>query len=564
MSVLPTRLLVLWCPDWPAVAAVAAGGVAVTRPAAVFLANRVVACTAVARTRGVRRGMRRREAESRCPELAVFGADDGRDARLFEAVARAVEELVVGLEVVRPGLIAVPVSGAAGYFGGEIRLAEKLLDQVAAAAGVECQVGVAEGLFAATIAARHGEFVEHGEAAVFLAPLPVAELDQPGSDRAELVGLLTRLGLHTLGAFAALTERDVLARFAFEGVLAHRLARGLSERPPLRRRPPPELSLTESFDPVLERVDVAAFVAQSTGARFHAGLAERGLACTRLGIYATTESGEQLGRVWRCAEPLTPQGVSDRVRWQFEGWLRAAPGARPTSGVARLTLEPQETVEGRSLQLGLWRGGNPAAGPDEDEELTAERAGRAFVRVQGLLGPEGVVTPLLDGGRDPAGRVRLVPWGDARDPVSPPDAPVLGPPAPSSEGWSHDNGPTAWGEALGATWPGRLPAPSPATVLVRPLPAEVVDAEGRLVGLTAHRRLTSSPSRLSILGEPSREVLDWSRVWPMTRVANRAPGPPRARVQMLIAGAPDEPPEAVLLLCAGLENPQWTVEGVYD
>lgn len=656
MSALPTRLLVLWCPDWPAVAAVAAGGVALTRPAAVFLANRVVACTAVARAHGVRRGMRRREAESRCPELVVFGADDGRDARLFETVARAVEELVVGLEVVRPGLIAVPVAGAASYFGGEIRLAEKLLDQIAAVAGVECQVGVAEGLFAATIAARYGEFVEPGEAAAFLAPLPVGVLDQPGSDRTELVGLLTRLGLRTLGAFAALTERDVLARFALEGVLAHRLARGQSERPPLRRRPAPELSLTESFDPVLERIDVAAFAAKSIGARFHAGLSERGLACTRLGIYATTESGEQLKRVWRCAEPLTPQGVSDRVRWQFEGWLRTAPSGRPTSGVARLSLVPEETVEGRSLQLGLWRGGNPAAGPDEDEELTTERAGRAFVRVQGLLGPEGVVTPLLDGGRNPADRVRLVPWGDARDLVSPPDAPTLTSPvagqgdapaagedtrrpnsptlassalpgvgsvareevrgsgapalsvpsdgglvvreetggpealavvpsASSGEGLvveedlrdpavptpvspaahgGHDNGPTAWGEALGATWPGRLPVPSPATVLVRPLPAEVFDAEGRPVGLTDHRRLTAPPNRLSILGEPGREVLDWSRVWPVTRVASRAPGPPRARVQMLVAGAPDEPPEAVLLLCAGLDNPLWTVEGVYD
>jgi protein ImuB len=535
-SDLPTRLLVLWCPDWPAVAAAAGGGggggVAVTRAVAVFGANRVAACSAVARRDGVRRGMRRREAQARCPDLAVFEADDGRDARLFETVARAVETLVVGLEVVRPGLVAVPVAGAAGYFGGEHALVERLVDEVSAAAGVECQVGVAEGLFAATLAARHGAFVAPGGVAEFLAPLPVGELDQPDAGRGELVGLLRRLGLRTLGAFAALPERDVVHRFGAAGVLAHRLARGRSERPPLRRRPSPELTLAEEFDPVVDRVDVAAFLAQGLAARFCAGLAAHGLACTRLGIHAVTEDGAQLSRVWRCADPLTPAGVADRVRWQFEGWLRAAPGQRPASGVVRLRLEPEETVEGRSLQLPLW----PGRGPEEDAGLAGERAARAFVRVQGLLGPEGVLTPLLDGGRDPAARIRLVPWGDPRERATPADA----------------------------TWPGRLPVPSPATVLDRPVPAQVFDADGRAVGITAREWVTAPPRRLSIAGGTHRDVLGWAGPWPLTG-DRRRPGPPRARLQLLLAGGgPDEPPEAVLAHCAGTDNPLWTVEGVYD
>ncbi len=550
----PLRMLVLWCPDWPAVAAAATAGVPVTEPAAVFVGNRVVACTAVARGRGVRRGMRRREAQSACPEVAVLGADESRDARLFEAVARAVESLVVGVEVVRPGLVAVPVAGASAYFGGEHPLVERLVDEVSAMAGVECQVGISEGLFAATLAARQGELVEPGRGAEFLAPLPVAELDQPGADRAELVDLLRRLGLRTLGAFAGLAEKDVSVRFGMAGVLAHRLARGRSERPPLRRRPPPELSLAEEFDPPIERVDVAAFLAKGLAARFCAGLAGAGLACTRLGIYAVTEEGEQLGRVWRCAEPLTPAGVADRVRWQFEGWLKAPPGDRPTSGVARLRLEPEEVVEGRSLQLELWQGGTgggssplgpgprpqPGGKPPwtplkpwmEDDGLARERAARAFVRVQGMLGPEGVVTAMLDGGRDPAARVRLVPWGDPREQETPADA----------------------------SWPGRLPAPSPATVLTSPRPVRVVDAEGREVGITRRRRVSAPPRWLSIPGEPAREVLGWAGPWPVTGARRRAEQP-QARLQVLVEG---EPPEAVLLLCAGTESPMWTVEGMYD
>jgi len=535
----PARLLVLWCPDWPVVAAGVTGGVPAHRPAAVFTGNRVVACSAVARARGIRRGMRRREAQSKCPELAVFGEDQGRDARLFEPVAASVEELVVGVEVVRPGLVAVPVSGAAGYFGGEEKLAELLVDHVSGSTGVECQIGIADGLFAATLAAHRSAMVVRGASADFLAPLGINELNQPGSDRAELVDLLRRLGLRTLGSFAALAERDVTSRFGSVGLHAHRLARGRSDRPPHRRTPPPELCVTEMFDPPLDRVDAAAFMARTLASRFHSGLAARGFACTRLGIYATTESGEELTRVWRCAEPLTPQGIADRVRWQFEGWLRAADGVRPTSGVTVLRLEPQETVTGHSLQLGLWQGGGggtlgTAAG--DEHILAAERAGRALVRVQGLLGPDSVFTAELGGGRGPAERVRLVPWGER--------------PAPG-----HD-----------APWPGRLPAPAPATVFRRRIPALVSDSSGRAVALTERHLLTGRPREVVLDGGPGRPVLEWAGPWV---VEGRWWAPDdrgtRVRLQVLLGdGGPDRPEVAVLLLGEGNENPQWTVEGKYD
>ena len=564
------RMLALWCPDWPAVAAATAAGVSAHLPAAVFSANRVVACSAVARAAGVRRDMRRRDAQSRCPELEVFGVDEGRDARLFEPVATAVEELVVGVEVVRPGLVAVPAGGAAGYFGreaaratrskgpsgarghekaGELRLVEVLLEHVPARADVECQIGIADGLFAATLAAHRSMVVEPGAAAEYLAPLGIGELDQPEADRTELVDLLRRLGLHTLGAFAALAERDVVSRFGSAGLLAHRLARGCSERPPHRRRPPPELAVVEEFDPPLERLDAVAFMARALAGRFHAGLAARGLACTRLGIYASTEHGEELGRVWRCAEPLTPQGIADRVRWQSEGWLRAAPGARPTSGVCRLRLEPEETVEGRSLQLGLWQHGSALHSaswgysphiptgdkpPDPlgEQVLAAERAGRALVRVQGLLGPEGAFTAVLDGGRGPAERVHLVPWGDRRETASPSAGP----------------------------WPGRLPEPSPATVLERPVPVSLVDSAGARIGITDRGGLTAVPRALAVADGPAQRVLDWAGPWLVdTEWWTPSGTGVRARVQALLDSG-----IAVLLTAQDKESLQWTVEGVYD
>ncbi|SFW70425.1 DNA polymerase Y family protein [Amycolatopsis australiensis] len=518
------RLLVLWCPDWPVVAAGAAAGTSPLLPAAVFSGNRVVACSASARRQGVRRGMRRRDAQSRCPDLVVHQHDPDRDARLFEPVAAAVESQAVGVEVVRPGVVAVPVGGAAGYFGGEEALAELLIDQVETRAGVECQVGIADGLFAAVLAARRAALVPPGDTPRFLAPLPIGELDQPGDDRGELVGLLRRLGLATLGAFAALAERDVAGRFPKDAVLAHRLARGLAERPPLRRALPPDLTVTQTFDEPLRRIDEAAFVAKTLGERFFAVLANHGLACTRLAIVAVTEAGEERVRVWRCAEPLTARSTADRVRWQCEGWLTARD--RPTSGIVRLRLDPEEVVGGQALQLQLG-----SMGRDAD---AAERAGRALVRIQGLLGPEAVVTPLLDGGRGPAERVRLVPWGEPRRPV-----------------------------AEDRPWPGRLPPPSPIRVPPRPPAASVLDAVGDVVRCTGRGELSYPPATVAVDGGPARRVLGSAGPW-VVRPPLPAHGgePPLARVQVVLEGEHDD--LALLLRVTVGDDPQWTVEGVYD
>ncbi|MDQ7803590.1 DNA polymerase Y family protein [Amycolatopsis sp. A133] len=520
------RLLVLWCPDWPVVAAGAAAGTPPASPAAVFSGNRVVACSASARRSGVGRGMRRRDAQSRCPELVVHQHEPDRDARLFEPVAAAVEGQAVGVEVVRPGLVAVPVDGAAGYFGGEAALAELLIDEVAARAGVECQVGVADGLFGATLAARRAALVPRGRTADFLAPLSIAELNQPGEERGELVDLLKRLGLRTLGAFAALAERDVAGRFPKDAVTAHRLARGLSERPPLRRALPPDLSVTESFDEPLKRVDEAAFVAKTLGERFFAGLANHGLACTRLAIVAVTEAGEERVRVWRCAEPLTARSTADRVRWQCEGWLTTRD--RPTAGIVRLRLDPEEVVGGQALQLQLG-----SVGRDAD---AAERAGRALVRIQGLLGPDAVVTPLLDGGRGPAERVRLIPWGEPRRPL-----------------------------AADRPWPGRLPAPSPTVVPPRPVPAEVLDAVGDVVRCTGRGELGYPPSTVAVGGGPPRRVLGSAGPWIVHPALPARGEPPLARIQVVLEGDTAEDGDIALLLRAAVgEDPQWTVEGCYD
>ncbi|MCK2236991.1 MULTISPECIES: DNA polymerase Y family protein [unclassified Crossiella] len=518
----PLRLLVLWCPDWPVTAAIAAAGLDPRTPCAVLAGGKVLACSVTARVEGIRRGLRRREAEGRCPELVVFEDDQTRDARLFEPVALGIEELAPGIEIVRPGLVALPAQGPVGYFGAA-GAAERLVDQVGALAGVECQVGVADGLFAATLAAHRGVLVPAGGSPEFLAPLGIGELDQPAerlSGRGELVDLLRRLGLRSLGEFGALPEREVASRFGAGAVRAHRLARGLEERPADRRLPPAELAVAQVLDPPVERVDAAAFAARALAEQLHTLLTARGLACTRLGIQARTEHGEELSRVWRCAEPLTANGIADRVRWQLDGWLRAG---GPTAGISLLRVEPEEVVDAGVLQLDLWKG--------EGAAQLAERAGRAFVRVQGMLGPDAVCTGVLGGGRGPGERVRLVPWGDE----------------PRAR---HDPEPP---------WPGQLPAPSPTLVPEEPVAAIVRDRLGNLIGVSARQRISGVPYEVTVESGRSRLVTAWAGPWtveerwwlPPEQGANRV-----ARLQVLLADG-----QALLLACV---NGSWQVEGVYD
>ncbi|WP_026306939.1 DNA polymerase Y family protein [Smaragdicoccus niigatensis] len=515
-----SRVLAIWCPDWPAVAAAAAATLPQTHPVAVVHANRVIACSATARADGVRRGLRRREAQSRCPSVHIAQSDPDRDARLFEPVVSAVDAVAPGVEVLRPGLMLLPARGVVRYFGSEERAAEQLVDAVGAA-GAECQIGIADELSTAVIAARHATFVPVGKGADFLAPLAIAEISAEPSlsapDRGELIDLLTRLGLRTIGAFAALSPRDVASRFGNDAVLAHRSARGEPERPPSARALPPDLDVEQYCDPPIDRVDAAAFAGRALAEQLHAKLTAAAVACTRLLVQATTGNGEGLSRTWRCAQPLTPEGTADRVRWQLDGWLTGRNGTRPTAGITMLRLEPVEVISAGALQLGLW------GGVGEEEE----RARRALIRVQGLLGGEAVQMPVLSGGRGPAERISTVPLGDEVLAAADPDAP----------------------------WPGRLPAPAPAVVLDARTQVVLEGPGGVPVRVGARGTFTDAPAQLR-WGTKVWPLRGWSGPWSADeRWWDPVAAQCASRAQVMIDG------KALLLIYC---NDRWSVEGVYE
>jgi protein ImuB len=508
------------CPDWPLVAA----GVDLGVPAAVLHANRVVATTPAARAEGVQVGLRRREAQARCPEVLVLDHDPLRDARAFEVVAGAVEAVTPRVELTRPGLCSFPTRGPSRYFGGDEALAGRVAALVAAAVPGPSRVGVADGPFAAALAAGRGVVVPPGETPAFLAPQPVTVLDDP-----DLTDVLTRLGLATLGDLAALPRADLVARFGWPGERAHRLASGDDDRRPDTRPPPPDLAATIELDPPAERVDAAAFAAKRLADDLHERLAGRGLSCAQVLVVAETEHGERLERCWRHEGALTAAAMADRVRWQLEGWLTTASrpddtawAGRPTSGITLLRLVPDEVAPARGRQLGFWGG----------ETAGAERAARALARVQGLLGPGTASVPEPRGGRSPAERIALVPL----------DAVAL-----SERELPTDPSP----------WPGGLPTPAPARVHLPGTPVEVLDRHGRPVGVSGRGLATAAPAWVALGGGPGQEVVGWAGPWPVDeRWWDRAGHRRRARFQVLTALG-----TAHLL---SLEDGQWWLEATYD
>jgi hypothetical protein len=166
-----------------------------------------------------------------CPSLLREG-ERAEEVRQFLVVLEAVRELCPWVEPVRLGVCALPARGPSRFFGGEKAVVDLLTTSVAAVVGSpdRVRVGVADGLFAATLAARSSVVVASSTTPSFLAPWSLSVLG-----RSELAVTLQRLGVHTLGQFAALPRRHVLARFGADGAACHAVARGEEgELPDLR------------------------------------------------------------------------------------------------------------------------------------------------------------------------------------------------------------------------------------------------------------------------------------------------------------------------------------------
>jgi protein ImuB len=426
----------------------------------------------------------------RCPELC---AEDREAARAFERVVQAVTEFCPAVEAVEPGVCAFAVRGPAKYFGGEAVVARKIIAAVAEL-GVACWIGVADGLFAAGLAACMGSgthesahqnadedaitLVPPGGTGEFLGRQPVSVLADP-----ELAGLLIRLGIRTLADLAALPVKDVASRFGATGTAAHRLASGYDPRPVAARPSAEDLSVAQEFDPPETSAEPLVFAAKALAEQLHAGLAAKGLSCVRVQVHARWEDGREHSRLWRHDGLLTAVQVADRVRWQLDGW-RAEPeaekpeaGEKETGGVVLLRLAPDQVVRATGQQLALW-----------GEAVVTDRVARAAMRVQALLGHDAVLRPSRSGGRNVAEQVTQRSFWEKEEPEFPTDRP----------------------------WPGQIPGVAPACVFPEPREALVTDDSGQVVTVSGRCVVSGIPATLTVSTDAPREITGWAGPWPLT------------------------------------------------
>lgn len=470
----PTRSIVLWCPDWPVFAAAREAGLDLGTPIALTEGGAVHSCSAAARRDGVKRGLRLREAQYRSPALTVLPYDPALDVRAFEPVVRRVEDTVPGVQIVRPGTLAMRARGPARYYGGEEAAARALLD-TAGQLGPEARVGVADGPFAAEQAARAAHatrssssicIVEPGGSAEFLAALPVGLVVD---DRTRV--LLDRLGVRTLGELAALPADDVRRRFGAAGAFAHDRASGRETTGVAARTPPPEFEVFAGFEPPLDRIDQLAFAFRVRAEEFIDRMRAVRLVCTAIRVELDDERGGRSSRSWLHPRWFTPADVVDRVRWQLQGAGSADSGL--ASPITALRVIPERVDSTANHETGLW-----GQGPDE-------RVHHALTRVQSMLGHEGVVTAAVGGGRMLADRQVLVPWGDR---------------AP---------------ERREAPWPGSLPTLAPASVFRERHPVALLDAAGETVSIDERGAISSPPETFAVGRAAPAAVRAWAGPWPV-------------------------------------------------
>lgn len=410
--------------------------------------------------------------------------DSGGEPREFAPVFAKLTELVPEIEELRPGLVAMRARGPARYYGGEREVATALLRFASTEQLGAARVGVADGRFAAEQAASAEptpgdgvRIIEAGGSAAFLSDLPVGR----GTDE-RLGELLPGLGIYTLGAFAALPEDAVRARFGPDGVRAHRHASGEdAERgEPIRaQRAARDFALSLDFEPPIAGTEQLAFACSALIEQFIGALTEERLVCTSLRVTLTDDIGIRHERDWAHPRFFSPQDTLARLRWQSESLVAGLAGAageeRAGAGISAVRVAPVRTDRTAAHEPGLW-----TSGPDE-------RVHHHLSRAQGLLGPGGVGTMSLDGGRLLLDRQRFTHWGSAPRRVRAP-------------------GP----------WPGALAAPTPSLVFAPPLRARLLDAGGAVVGVDDEELLSATPHALRVEGQPTPgTVRGWSKPWPI-------------------------------------------------
>ena len=256
------------------------------------------------------------------PELRVPEAD----ARPFEGMLDALDDLSPRVEAVDVGVALVDVTGLGPTWGTERRIAARAVTLTRAVAPLTVRCGVGDNRWLATLAARLAR-VERPEApAAFhaierseLRDLPLTLLPADPATRQRFV----LFGLTRMGQLADLPRSAVGAQFGAAGERLQALARGHDPRPIVPRRRPERVERSATFEPALEGVGSVGLTLRRLAAELCDLLRERHLAPGRATLALRMEDAPVLRVAQEFPQPaLEPDWIARLLLSRLEAAAR--------------------------------------------------------------------------------------------------------------------------------------------------------------------------------------------------------------------------------------------------
>jgi hypothetical protein len=257
------------------------------------------------------------------PELREADAD----ARPFERMLDALDDLSPRIEAVDVGVAIVDITGLEPMWGPERRIAARAVMLARGVAPIAVRCGIGDNRWLATLAARLARFEREGAPAAFrtlehaeLRDLPLALLPADPATRQRLV----LFGLTTMAHLADLPRSAVGAQFGAAGERLQDLARGHDPRPIVPRRRPERVEAGATFETPIDGVGAAGLTLRRLAADLCDRLRERHLAPGRAVLELRFEDAPDL----RVAQPfpqpaLEPDWIARLLLSRVEAAARA-------------------------------------------------------------------------------------------------------------------------------------------------------------------------------------------------------------------------------------------------
>ncbi|MFT7520673.1 MAG: protein ImuB [Kiritimatiellia bacterium] len=339
-------------------------------------AMRLISLTPAAVAEGLRKGMSTAEARAIVPDLALQDHDPEGERSDKQALLDAFACWSDRISSWGDEGLVMEISGTAHLFGGERGVLELVANRALELGHVARAVIGDDPRVVAAIASCASEhiIVPPGQSRAALAPLPISLLDPTEA----LARSLAAIGVVRIDQWAGLDAASVAGRYGAEGVLLHRVARGLA----VSRLPWQCVDL----EPVSERVVLGGpsitlepvyFVLPGLLERVSQRLFERDAMAVRLALHFVLERGPahvvrvRVGRATRDRERLDKV-----VRARLERVRLEAP-------VVELLLEVEEQIAEQTWQPGLI-----------DRVEASEQLPDLLARLSDTLGESALFSPL--------------------------------------------------------------------------------------------------------------------------------------------------------------------------